>query len=198
MVDVVVAGLMLLALAPLMVWIAWRLRSNSPGPVLFRQKRLGRDEHEFTLLKFRTMATNTDPSIHEEYSRRSLAGDLSPEDGGLFKPAQAEQVTPFGSFLRRTSLDELPQLLNVLRGDMSLVGPRPCLAYEAKHFQPHHHERFDLPAGITGLWQVSARSRSTLRDALDMDVTYVRNWSLWLDFRLLLRTPAQVRRSSAR
>jgi lipopolysaccharide/colanic/teichoic acid biosynthesis glycosyltransferase len=103
-------------------------------------------------------------------------------------------VTPFGRFLRRTSLDELPQLLNVLRGDMSLVGPRPCLPYEAEHFEPHHFERFDVPAGITGLWQVSARARSTFREALDMDVTYARNWSLWLDLRLLLRTPLQVLR----
>jgi len=196
--DILVAAVLLLLLAPVMLWIAWRIRRDSPGPVLFRQTRLGCGGREFTLLKFRTMTVDTDQTLQEEYSRRSLSGELAPDEGGLFKPAYADTVTGFGRFLRRTSLDELPQLLNVLRGDMSLVGPRPCLPAEAKHIQPHHHERFDLPAGITGLWQVRARSRSTLREAFDMDVTYVRNWSLWLDLRLLLRTPLQLGRSSAR
>ena len=194
--DVVVAGVLLVLTAPLFVWIALRVRRDSAGPVFFRQTRLGYHRREFTLLKFRTMTIDTDPSVHEEYSRRSLAGDLAPEDSGLFKLDQADQVTPFGRFLRRTSLDELPQLINVLWGDMSLVGPRPCLAYEAQYFEPHHLERFDVPAGITGLWQVSARARSTLGEALDMDVTYARNWSLWLDLRLLLRTPLQLLRPS--
>jgi len=194
--DVVVATVLLALTAPLFVWIALRVRRDSPGPVFFRQTRLGYRRREFTLLKFRTMAVDTDPSVHEEYSRRSLAGDLAPEESGLFKLDQADKVTPFGRFLRRTSLDELPQLLNVLRGDMSLVGPRPCLEYEAQHFEPHHLERFDVPAGITGLWQVSARARSTLGEALEMDVTYARNWSLWLDLRLLLKTPLQLIRPS--
>ena len=162
--------------------------------MFFRQQRLGQGRRVFTCLKFRTMRADTDPSVHEAYLRRALAGNATPEQDGLFKLDQADAVTPFGRFLRRTSLDELPQLLNVLRGDMSLVGPRPCLAYEADGFEPHHLERFDVPAGITGLWQVSARARSTFREALEMDVTYARNWSLWLDLRLLLRTPLQLLR----
>jgi lipopolysaccharide/colanic/teichoic acid biosynthesis glycosyltransferase len=97
-----------------------------------------------------------------------------------------------GARLRKHSLDELPQLINVLRGDMSLVGPRPCIPYETEHFEPHHFERFDVPAGITGLWQVKARALSTFQEALDMDVTYARSWSLGLDLRLLLLTPLQL------
>ncbi|HZQ15452.1 MAG TPA: exopolysaccharide biosynthesis polyprenyl glycosylphosphotransferase [Gaiellaceae bacterium] len=192
--DVVVSLVLLTLFAPLLCWIAWRVRRSSPGPVLFRQERLGEGRRPFTCLKFRTMRADTDPSVHEDYLRRALAGEETPERHGLFKLEQPDAVTPFGRFLRRTSLDELPQLLNVLRGEMSLVGPRPCLPYEAERFEPHHHERFDVPAGITGLWQVSARAKATFLEALEMDVTYARNWSLWLDLRLLLRTPAQLLR----
>jgi exopolysaccharide biosynthesis polyprenyl glycosylphosphotransferase len=195
--DVVVASIVMVLVAPLFAWIAWRVHRSSPGPVFFRQQRLGQGRREFTCLKFRTMRADTDPAVHEAYLRRALAGDSTPEQGGLFKLDQGDAVTPFGRYLRRTSLDELPQLLNVLRGDMSLVGPRPCMAYEAEEFEPHQLERFDVPAGITGLWQVSARARSTFVEALEMDVTYARNWSLWLDLRLLLRTPLQLLRPKA-
>ena len=107
-----------------------------------------------------------------------------------------DAITPFGGWLRKTSLDELPQLINVLRGDMSLVGPRPCIAYETEHFAPHHFDRFLVPAGITGLWQVTARAQSTFGEALDMDVAYARGWSLGLDLRLLCRTPLAVLRQA--
>src|SRR4051794_22288339 len=113
---------------------------------------------------------------------------------GLYKLDRSDAVTPFGRFLRKTSLDELPQLVNVLRGEMSLVGPRPCLRYETEHFAPHHFERFVVPAGLTGLWQVTARARSTFGEALEMDVTYARGWSVALDLWLLVRTPLQVLR----
>jgi exopolysaccharide biosynthesis polyprenyl glycosylphosphotransferase len=195
--DAGVAGVLLVLTAPLFAWIAWRVHRSSPGPVFFRQTRLGQDQREFTCLKFRTMRADTDPSVHEAYLRRVLAGDSTPEQNGLFKLDQGDAVTPFGRFLRKTSLDELPQLINVFRGEMSLVGPRPCLAYEAEGFESHHLERFDVPAGITGLWQVSARAKSTFVEALEMDVTYARNWSLWLDLRLLLRTPLQLLRPKA-
>jgi lipopolysaccharide/colanic/teichoic acid biosynthesis glycosyltransferase len=115
-----------------------------------------------------------------------------PNDNGLYKLEQTHETTTFGRFLRRTSLDELPQLVNVLRGDMSLVGPRPCLPYEVDHFRPHHFERFSVPAGITGLWQVTARARSTFLEALEMDVAYARGWSLGLDLWLMARTPLQL------
>jgi lipopolysaccharide/colanic/teichoic acid biosynthesis glycosyltransferase len=111
---------------------------------------------------------------------------------GLYKLERGDAITNVGRWLRETSLDELPQLLNVLRGDMSLVGPRPCIPYETTLFAPHHFERFLVPAGITGLWQVTARSRATFVEALDLDVAYARGWSLGLDLRLLARTPLQV------
>jgi lipopolysaccharide/colanic/teichoic acid biosynthesis glycosyltransferase len=124
-----------------------------------------------------------------------MSASASVGANGLYKLDRADAVTPFGRWLRKTSLDELPQLVNVLKGDMSLVGPRPCLEYETEHFAPHHFERFLVPAGITGLWQVTARAHSTFGEALDMDVAYARGWSLGLDIRLLLRTPFEVLRS---
>jgi len=193
--DVVVALLVLVLSSPLLLYIALRVKRDSPGPVLFRQTRLGMNEREFTLLKFRTMREDTDPRIHEEFIRRTMDGGCAQESNGLFKLDRGDVITRSGAWLRRLSLDELPQLLNVIRGDMSLVGPRPCLPYEVRLFEPHHFERFRVPAGMTGLWQVMARARSSFREALDMDVTYARAWSFGLDLRLLLRTPTQLTRS---
>ncbi len=113
----------------------------------------------------------------------------SPSENGLYKLDRSASVTKFGRLLRKTSLDELPQLINVVRGEMSLVGPRPCIDYETEGFAPHHFERFDVPAGLTGLWQVTARAHATFGEALDLDVAYARHWSLGLDLMLLLRTP---------
>jgi exopolysaccharide biosynthesis polyprenyl glycosylphosphotransferase len=192
--DLTVAGLALVVLAPLFAFIAWWIWRDSDGPVFFRQTRLGHNMREFTVLKFRTMRNGTSSAEHELYIRQSLTGTRAPESDGLFKLERRDVITRPGRWLRRTSLDELPQLINVLRGDMSLVGPRPCLLYETEGFLPHHFERFAVPAGMTGLWQVMARARSTFREALDMDVTYVRSWSLGLDLRLLFRTPLQLLR----
>jgi lipopolysaccharide/colanic/teichoic acid biosynthesis glycosyltransferase len=153
------------------------------------------DMREFTLLKFRTMHNGASSAEHEAYVRASMSDGLAPERSGLFKLERADVVTTTGRWLRRTSLDELPQLINVLRGDMSLVGPRPCLPYEVDSFLPHHYERFAVPAGITGMWQVLARAHATFREALDMDVAYARGWSFGLDLRLLFRTPLQLLRA---
>ena len=191
-VDLVCASLLLTLFLPLFAWIAWRIRRDSAGPVFFRQTRLGFNMREITMLKFRTMYTDTDEETHRSYIAEIMDSSTEPNDNGLFKLERTRDVTPFGRFLRRTSLDELPQLWNVLRGDMSLVGPRPCLRYETEHFRPHHFERFSVPAGITGLWQVTARSRSTFLEALEMDVAYARGWSLGLDLWLLARTPLQL------
>ena len=151
---------------------------------------------EFTALKFRTMKVDTDQSVHQDGDPADhvLRAPIATENGGVYKLERADAVTKFGRRLRRTSLDELPQLINVLKGDMSLVGPRPCIPYETENFEPHHLERFAMPQGITGLWQVTARANCTYGEALDMDVAYVRGWSLGLDLRLLLRTPLQVLR----
>ena len=184
--------------APLFAAIALLVRLDSPGPAFFRQTRLGQGMKEFTALKFRTMHVNADDSQHREYIAQTMSAAASAGANGIYKLDRADAVTRVGAFLRRTSLDELPQLLNVLRGDMSLVGPRPCIPYEIEHFAPHHFERFLVPAGITGYWQVWARARSTFGEALDMDVAYARGWSLGLDVSLLLRTPLEVLRSRNR
>jgi exopolysaccharide biosynthesis polyprenyl glycosylphosphotransferase len=190
--DVVVASLGLLLAAPLFLVIALWIKRDSPGPVFFRQTRLGTNMREFTTLKFRTMRVGTDDEAHRAYIRRTMSADASVEAHGMFKLDRGSSVTRVGRVLRKLSLDELPQLLNVLRGDMSLVGPRPCIPYELENFAPHHFERFLVPAGVTGLWQVSARASATFGEALDMDVAYARSWSFGLDLRLLGRTPAQV------
>ena len=192
--DVTGALIGLLVTAPLFAYIAFRVRRDSAGPVLFRQTRLGADQREFTALKFRTMKVDADTNVHRDYIKAIMDHHAAVGSNGVFKLDRSDAVTPFGRWLRKTSLDELPQLLNVLRGDMSLVGPRPCLPYEAENFAPHHFERFLVPAGITGLWQVTARANSTFGEALEMDVAYARGWSLGLDLRLLFRTPIQVLR----
>ncbi len=191
-IDIVGATLGLIVLAPLFAYIAIRIRLESNGPVLFRQTRLGIGMREFTALKFRTMKIDTDQSQHEAYVRETMSPLAVANGNGLYKLERRDAVTDFGRWLRSTSLDELPQLFNVLVGDMSLVGPRPCIPYEAKQFEAHHLERFSVPQGITGLWQVTARANSSYREALEMDVAYALGWSLALDLRLLLRTPLQV------
>jgi exopolysaccharide biosynthesis polyprenyl glycosylphosphotransferase len=192
--DVVGALVGLLLTAPFFAYAAWRIRRESPGPVIFRQERLGKGMRPFTVLKFRTMRVDTDDSVHREFIKQTMDASAAPAENGLYKLDRDDAVTPFGRFLRKTSLDELPNLVNVLRGEMSLVGPRPCLEYETEHFSPHHFERFAVQQGITGLWQVTARAHASFGEALDMDVSYARNWSLGLDLWLLLRTPLHVLR----
>ncbi len=190
--DYIVALVMLLILAPLMAVIAICIRLDSPGPVLFRQRRLGHQMQPFTVLKFRTMRVETDQDEHRRYIESTSTHEASPNANGLYKLDRSDAVTRVGRLLRKTSLDELPQLFNILSGEMSLVGPRPCLEYETAGFAEHHFERFLLPPGLTGLWQVTARARSTFGEAVDMDVAYVRGWSFSLDLRLLLKTPLSL------
>jgi exopolysaccharide biosynthesis polyprenyl glycosylphosphotransferase len=191
-IDIVGAVIGLAITSPLFLYAAWRIKRESPGAVFFRQRRLGIGMKEFTALKFRTMRTGTDEGPHREYIKQTMSASAVPNGNGIYKLEREDAVTPFGRWLRSTSLDELPQLLNVLRGEMSLVGPRPCIEYETETFAPHHFERFLVPAGLTGLWQVTARAHSTFGEALDMDVAYARNWSLKLDVSLLFKTPLQV------
>lgn len=188
-IDVVGASFLLLLTLPLMALVAFFVRLDSSGPVFFHQARLGLDEKEFTILKFRTMRNGTDEDPHRAYIREIMDPAAAPGPQSLFKLQRSDSVTRVGRWLRRTSLDEWPQLVNVLQGDMSLVGPRPCIPYETELFAAHHFERFLVPAGITGLWQVEARAHATFAEALDFDVAYARGWSLGLDLRLLLRTP---------
>ena len=187
--DIVGASLALVLTAPLFAFIAWRIKRDSPGPIFFRQTRLSANMRPFTAFKFRTMHVGTCNSLHRDYIKSTMSSRAPLGANGLYKLDRTDATTEFGRWLRRSSLDELPQLLNVLRGEMSLVGPRPCIEYETEFFEPHHFERFLVPAGLTGLWQVTARANSTFGEALDMDVAYARGWSLGLDMRLLLRTP---------
>jgi lipopolysaccharide/colanic/teichoic acid biosynthesis glycosyltransferase len=197
--DVLVAGSALAVLSPLLLALAVAVRLTSRGPAVFRQERLGQGGQPFTVLKFRTMFTDTDDAVHRAYVTRLLTDEVPVAGGssGLYKLEADPRVTPIGRWLRRTSLDELPQLFNVLRGEMSLVGPRPALAWEAKLYRESDHQRFEVPPGITGLWQVSGRSRLSMREALALDVEYVRRRSLWLDLLILARTIPTVLRPEA-
>jgi len=188
--DLAVATACLALLAPLLVLVAALIRSTTPGPALFRQIRLGRDQRPFVLYKFRTMYTGSPDEVHREYVRKLLTQDQPPDGGrrGVFKLEHDERITPLGRLIRRSSIDELPQLLNVIRGDMSLVGPRPALPWEAEMFDAVHFARFIVPPGLTGLWQVSGRNSLTMRQGLDLDLQYVRRQSLALDLWILLKT----------
>lgn len=196
-VDILLAGVLLALLSPVMLIIAVMIRVTSPGPPLFRQVRVGHQLSTFVMLKFRTMHHDIDDSIHRAYVTAMLAGRAVPADPdrGIYKLTGDPRVTPIGRLLRKTSLDELPQLINVLRGEMSLVGPRPVLPYEAELFDPRHRTRFSVKPGITGLWQVSGRSVLTMQQALDLDVDYASRRNLALDFATLLRTIPAVLRS---
>jgi exopolysaccharide biosynthesis polyprenyl glycosylphosphotransferase len=194
LIDLVGATIGLLVVAPAFAFIAWKVRRSSPGPIFFRQTRLGENMREFTALKFRTMVVGADEKTHRDYIKSIMSANAASGENGVYKLERPNEITRFGRWLRKTSLDELPQLINILRGDMSLVGPRPCLRYETEYFQPHQFERFLMPGGLTGLWQVTARAHSTFGEALDMDVNYVRGWSLALDLRLIFLTPLALLR----
>jgi len=190
LIDVVVAGLALAVLAPLMLGIAVLIKCTSRGPVLFKQVRLGQDQRAFVMLKFRTMYMDSDDRLHREFVCRLLSepSTVACSADGLYKLAGDPRITRAGCWLRKSSLDELPQLINVLRGEMSLVGPRPALPWEAAMFDPRHKRRFGVRPGITGLWQTSGRNRLTFTQALDLDVEYVERQSLLLDLVILFRT----------
>lgn len=185
-------------LSPVLALVALAVKLTSAGPVLFRQSRVGKGGRSFTFLKFRSMACSNDPAAHQEYMRKFIAGT---EDGGsgdskgkpVFKMKNDPRVTPIGRFLRRSSLDELPQFFNVLWGDMSLVGPRPPIPYEVDLYRAWHRRRIlEVKPGITGLWQVAGRSRVGFDEMVRLDLRYARTWTLWMDLKILLRTPRAV------
>jgi lipopolysaccharide/colanic/teichoic acid biosynthesis glycosyltransferase len=198
-IDIVLSLALVIAMAPLLLLLCLLVRSTSAGPALFRQERLGRNNQPFTLLKLRTMYIENDDCIHRDYVARLLSADQTAPagDSGLFKLDVDPRITPLGAWLRRTSLDELPQFFNVLHGEMSLVGPRPVLSWEAQLFEEAYQQRFAVKPGITGLWQVNGRSRLSMRKALELDVEYVTRRSLKLDLAILLRTVPAVFRGGA-
>jgi lipopolysaccharide/colanic/teichoic acid biosynthesis glycosyltransferase len=199
--DIAAGCACLVLLSPLLAVAALAVRVTSPGPALFRQVRLGADRRPFVLYKFRTMYDGSPDGAHREYIRRLLTEDRPAADQscGLYKLGDDPRITPLGRLLRRTSIDELPQLLNVIRGDMSLVGPRPALPWEAELIDAAYARRFAVPPGITGLWQISGRSTLTMRQALDLDVEYVATRDFLLDVKILARTiPVVVSTRGAR
>jgi len=194
--DITGSLLLLTALAPLFVLIAAAVKLTSPGPVFFRQKRVGQLMMPFTMFKFRTMSVKADHAVHHEFVRQFIAAGpqaTAAGTGGVFKITNDPRVTRVGRVLRKTSLDELPQLLNVLRGDMSLVGPRPPIPYEVEQYKTWHCRRvLEAKPGITGLWQVTGRSRTTFDDMVRLDIRYARTCSLSNDLKILLATPGAV------
>jgi lipopolysaccharide/colanic/teichoic acid biosynthesis glycosyltransferase len=198
MIDVVGSLALLVLLCPVFLVIAAAIKLTSRGPVLFRQQRIGEHGTPFTFLKFRSMYVNNDASQHKEYVRQLIAGEAAkqPTNGageGVFKLTNDPRITAVGSFLRRTSLDELPQFINVLQGDMSLVGPRPPVPYEVDSYAVWHRRRLlEAKPGITGLWQVQGRSRVGFDDMVRLDLRYARNCSPWLDLKILVQTPKAV------
>lgn len=187
--DIVGAAALLIALAPLIAICALAVRRSSPGPIIFRQDRVGERGKIFVFLKFRSMYVASDTAPHREYAAAFIKGQAQQQSAvPLFKLGNDRRITPVGHWLRRTSLDELPQLWNVLRGEMSLVGPRPPIPYELEHYGPEQIQRLAVKPGLTGLWQVSGRSRTTFEQMVALDLEYIRRQSFGLDLLILLRT----------
>lgn len=196
--DIAGSLVALTILAPFGVAIALAIKMSSKGPIFFKQQRVGQHGRCFTFLKFRSMKTGNDPSAHKEYVTKLIAGEASCEPAnktgqGVYKLTQDKRITPIGKFLRRSSLDELPQFLNVLKGEMSLVGPRPAIPYEVATYRTWHRRRvLEVKPGITGLWQVRGRNRIRFDDMVRLDLQYAKAWSPWLDMKILLMTPRAV------
>jgi lipopolysaccharide/colanic/teichoic acid biosynthesis glycosyltransferase len=189
-IDIVGSLACLLLFAPLFLIFSLIVKFSSEGPVIFKQERIGQFGKKFKMFKFRSMYLDNDPSIHKDFYARLICGNVGGGNGAAYKIQNDPRVTQVGRFLRKTSLDELPQFFNVLVGDMSLVGPRPPIAYEVERYDIWHKRRvLEVKPGITGLWQVSGRSATTFDDMVRLDLKYVREWSLWLDIKLLLKTP---------
>jgi len=201
-IDIAGSSLALILCTPLFLTIAAAIKLSSKGPVVFKQRRVGRYGQCFTFLKFRSMHTNNDPSPHREYVKKLIAGEAErkPTDDcsdGVFKLTNDKRVTRLGSWLRKSSLDELPQFFNVLKGDMSLVGPRPAIPYEVASYQTWHRRRvLDVKPGITGLWQVNGRNRIEFDEMVRLDLEYAKSWSPWMDIKILIQTPRAVLRGA--
>jgi exopolysaccharide biosynthesis polyprenyl glycosylphosphotransferase len=183
--DILFSGLLLLALSPFLLFVAIAIKFESRGPVFYASERIGKKGRVFRCYKFRTMVRDAD-------KHRAEFMHMNERDGVLFKITNDPRITRFGRMLRKYSLDELPQFINVLRGDMSVVGPRPPLASEVMEYKLSHLRRLDVTPGITGLWQVQGRQDPSFDSYVSLDVTYIENWSLWLDIKIIVRTVGVV------
>jgi exopolysaccharide biosynthesis polyprenyl glycosylphosphotransferase len=202
--DIVISSIAIVLLLPLWIIVAILIKLGSRGPMIFRQERVGMDGRIFLCLKFRTMTCGADESIHRDVYRKNIEGHRDANAGDEERPVFGKvkddpRVTSIGKWLRRSSIDELPQLFNVLRGDMSIVGPRPPIPYEVEDYDIWHRKRLDMKPGITGLWQVSGRNRLSFEEMVRIDLYYIENWSLWLDLKILMMTlPAIFRGDGTR
>jgi exopolysaccharide biosynthesis polyprenyl glycosylphosphotransferase len=202
--DIVISSVAIILLVPVWIVISILIKIGSRGPVIFKQERVGMDGRIFLCLKFRTMVADADDSLHRDVYRKNIEGKRDANAGNSERPVYGKvkndpRVTPVGKWLRRSSIDELPQLFNVLRGDMSIVGPRPPIPYEVVEYDIWHRKRLDMKPGITGLWQVSGRNRLSFDEMVRIDLYYIENWSLWLDLKILFMTlPAIFRGDGAR
>ncbi len=196
--DLLGSALALIAFLPLFALIALIVKATSKGPVFFRQRRIGQHGKSFVFLKFRSMYVNNDAAVHKKYVQQLIAGKADKQTStenaeGVYKLTKDPRITRVGAFLRKTSLDELPQFVNVLKGEMSLVGPRPPVPYEVEAYDIWHRRRLlEAKPGITGLWQVGGRSRVKFDDMVRLDLKYARTWSPWMDLKILARTPGAV------
>ena len=198
--DIAFSASVLLIGSPVFLVISLLVKASSPGPVLFRQTRLGVDGEPFDFYKFRSMRHNNDDQAHREFCADFIRGqqDEPVGDDQVFKMVADPRITKIGGFLRRTSLDELPQFWNVLKGEMSVVGPRPPIAYEFEHYEDWHKDRLKVKPGLTGLWQVSGRSQVGFDEMVMLDLHYISQWSFLLDLRIIARTiPVMVRGDGA-
>lgn len=197
-VDIVGSIIALFIFMPVMLMTALAIKVTSPGPVIFSQTRLGKQGIPFTFYKFRSMYINMDDQIHREYVQNFIDGNNAKINQGnadepLYKIKSDPRITRVGRFIRKTSIDELPQFFNVLKGEMSLVGPRPPLSYEAEKYQAWHLRRIlEMKPGITGLWQIEGRSKTEWDDSVRLDIRYIQNWSLFYDFKILIKTVNEV------
>lgn len=198
MIDITGSLLALILSSPVLLAAAIAIKLDSKGPIFFRQDRVGQYGKTFSLLKFRSMHVACDSEVHKEFVRRFIAGEdgvaeQSPDDDMVYKIVKDSRITRIGRFLRKTSLDEFPQFVNVLFGEMSLVGPRPPIPYELDSYQAWHRRRvLEVKPGVTGLWQVAGRSRTRFNEMVRLDLRYAQSWSIWLDFKILLQTPRAV------
>lgn len=195
--DVSLAIFFLVLFGPLLILIALGIKLHSPGPVLYRQKRVGKNGVQYDMLKFRSMRVNNDQDIHKNHVQSLIKNNTSPKDLGSdsLKLAADPRITGLGKLLRKYGLDELPQFINVLRGEMSIVGPRPPLLYEYEIYSNWHKQRLKVLPGITGLWQVSAHNTVPFDEMVKIDLSYIKNMNLWMDLRIMVYTPIEMMRA---
>lgn len=194
--DIMTAAMLLILTSPILIIVALAIKFDSRGPIIFKQVRIGKYQKKFNFYKFRSMYVGSNEAIHRDYIKNLLTKESEEKHEGLttYKLTHDPRITRVGAFIRKTSIDELPQLINVLEGQMSMIGPRPAISYEIEYHDKDMLKRFSVKPGITGLWQVNGRSALTYRQMVEMDLYYIEHWSLWLDIKIAFKTLPQILR----